>query len=1198
MRSRSEKVKAQRSKAKTAKIMYLLTSALVCGSLELFLPRSATGQIVPDSTLGAERSVVTPANINGISSDRIDGGAIRDTNLFHSFSEFNIGEGGAAYFANPAAIENILTRVTGSNGSNIFGTLGVLGNANLFLINPHGIVFGPNARLDLGGSFVGSSANSVIFENGFEFSATDPQTPPLLTINIPIGLNLRQNPGSIVVQGPGHNLRESAFVTVRDDRPEGLQVSPGQTLALVGGEVALSGGNVIAEDGTVALWSVLDGSLQLTTSNGQLSLENSQSITRGDIRLEEAASVDVSGNGGGNVQVRGRSIQLTDGSAIIANTLGNSPGGSFTVDASESVELIGISGDGEYSSRLLAEVEPNATGDGGALTISTERLTVRDGAFISNTTFGAGNGGTVTVRATDVEVSGTKGFFLSGLFDDAGAQATGKGGDLTIETEKLTVSDGAQITTSTFGAGDAGTIRVQATNMEVIGTSADGVFLSGLFANVESGSTGAGGSLTIETERLTVRDGAQIATTTFDAGDAGNIEVQAREVEAISRSTDGEFGSGLRANVEAGATGNGGSLTIATESLRIQDGAQISTITRGAGNAGNITVQATEVEASGRSADGEFASGLFANVEREATGSGSSLTIETERLVIRDGAQISTFTGGAGNAGTIEVQATELEAIGRSADGQVGSGLFATVEEEATGSGRDLTIKTDRLVVRDGAQIAASTFSTKASTNGTSDDVGDAGNLTVQAISVELIGTDPTGRAASGLFASVQPGATGDAGDLTIDTDRLIVRDGARVSDGTLGNGDGGNLRVRATSSVELSGLSPAGFPSLIVAGVEDEDAANVRGGNLTIETARIVVRDGGQISAGTIGAGKAGDITIRASESVELIGTVPEVSSEQISQNNFTFRDEERNVFPSGILAASTGTGDAGTLILQTERLSVRDGATVTVSSTNAGEAGNLTISASEVRLEGRDSSLSAETVEGDQANINLTAGTLQLRRGARISTNATGEATGGNITLDTDTLVALEDSDISANAELSFGGRVRITAEGIFGTEFRDDNTPESDITASSDLGAEFSGTVEISTPDIDPGQGLIQLSQNVVDAADLIGQDFCRQARDSEFIITGRGGLPPNPNEDIISEDTRVNWVEPVEASSGAEGTNNGTNNKPQTASISSEEIIPARGWILKENGEVLLVGYDPTHTGTIRNQPTTPTCRSAE
>ncbi|NEP54878.1 MAG: filamentous hemagglutinin N-terminal domain-containing protein, partial [Moorea sp. SIO3C2] len=123
---------------------------------------TALGQITPDNTLGNESSVVTPnVNVNGALADLIEGGAIRDSNLFHSFSDFNVAEFGRVYFANPAGVANILSRVTGGNVSNILGTLGVLGNANLFLINPNGIVFGPNSRLDVGGSFFGSTADSV-----------------------------------------------------------------------------------------------------------------------------------------------------------------------------------------------------------------------------------------------------------------------------------------------------------------------------------------------------------------------------------------------------------------------------------------------------------------------------------------------------------------------------------------------------------------------------------------------------------------------------------------------------------------------------------------------------------------------------------------------------------------------------------------------------------------------------------------------------------------------------------------------------------------------------------------------------------------------------------------------------------------------------------------------------------------------------
>ncbi len=167
-------------------------SAIASGTSELIAQ-------VPDNTLGAESSVVTPnVDIKGLPSDRIDGGAIRGSGLFHSFQELNVREGRGVYFSNPAGIENIFSRVTGRSASNIFGTLGVLGNANLFLLNPNGIIFGPNSRLDIGGSFFGSTANSLIFEDG-EFSARNPGAPPLLTMKVPLGVQFgRGQPSAIV----------------------------------------------------------------------------------------------------------------------------------------------------------------------------------------------------------------------------------------------------------------------------------------------------------------------------------------------------------------------------------------------------------------------------------------------------------------------------------------------------------------------------------------------------------------------------------------------------------------------------------------------------------------------------------------------------------------------------------------------------------------------------------------------------------------------------------------------------------------------------------------------------------------------------------------------------------------------------------------------------------------------------------------
>src|SRR4028119_177592 len=204
--------------------IYLL---LLSGYLCLF-PSGAIAHIIPDNTLGPESSRTVPDTINNLPSDRIDGGATRGSSLFHSLREFNIGEGRGAYFRNPSGITNIFTRVTGANQSNILGTLGVLGNANLFLINPKGIVFGPNARLDVRGSFLAATADSIVFNNGVEFSSTNPQGAPLLTVNIPVGLRFRENPGAIV------NASSVTEVIGGTTLPVGLAVPPGQTLALVG----------------------------------------------------------------------------------------------------------------------------------------------------------------------------------------------------------------------------------------------------------------------------------------------------------------------------------------------------------------------------------------------------------------------------------------------------------------------------------------------------------------------------------------------------------------------------------------------------------------------------------------------------------------------------------------------------------------------------------------------------------------------------------------------------------------------------------------------------------------------------------------------------------------------------------------------------------------------------------------------------
>ena len=283
-------------------------------------------QIIPDDTLGAESSVVTPDNIKGIESDRISGGAVRGSNIFHSFREFNIGEGRGGYFDNPAAIANIFSRVTGSNPSNILGKLGVLGNANLFFLNPNGILFGPNASLDLKGSFLATTADSILFPDENQFSATNPEVPPLLTVNVkqPIGLEFEGKATEARIE---NRSTAPAGVNSTGDSLAGLRVNNSRSLLLVGGDIEIDRGGLHARGGRVELAGISGNQkVELNLNGNNLSLNFPEDIALLDIALTNDSVVSASGSGGGEIRVWGRNVTLSEGSIIETVTIGSENG--------------------------------------------------------------------------------------------------------------------------------------------------------------------------------------------------------------------------------------------------------------------------------------------------------------------------------------------------------------------------------------------------------------------------------------------------------------------------------------------------------------------------------------------------------------------------------------------------------------------------------------------------------------------------------------------------------------------------------------------------------------------------------------------------------------------------------------------------------------------------------------------------------
>ena len=1020
----------------------------------LSISQKAIAQIIPDGSLGTESSIVVP--LDGL-SDRIDGGAIRGGNLFHSFGEFNIDAGRGAFFSNPTAVENILTRVTGGNPSNIFGTLGVLGEANLFLVNPNGIVFGPNAQLDVGGSFLASTAEGLLFRDGYEFSATNPDAPPLLTVNVPIGLQFGANPGEIEVRGMGLNRppvpemetlqesndREVNFQQSLLSNPNGLGLESGRTLALVGGEITLLGGLLKAPAGRIELGSVAgETSLGLRATETGFALDYAGVQNFQNIQLSGEAAVFASGEGAGEIHVQGRNVTLTEGSEIVTDTLRSEAGQTLTVQASEVLELSGQNSDGTSPTRLSANTF--GIGSGAEIIVETGQLILREGAELGTLAGSEGDGGDVTIRASElVELSGTSSL---GAATSVGVATFGAGdsGGLTIETGQFIVRDGASVIVGTLGQGNGGTLTIDAAELvELTNSGSLSVFTAGsgnggdinIFTegsiSINGGSVlvrtlgeGQGGSLRVNASESIqlIAENSNLLATTAGNGDAGEIRITTgqlivRDGASIRVDTVGEGrGQGGQLTVNASESvelidsgrlealsansSDGGEIDISTDRLIVRDGGEIFVVSTDEGRAGSLRIDASELVL----LDGVSSSGDGSRLRASTVGSGAGGEIEitTERLIVRDGALVSVATFGEGDGGTLTVNASEsveLEGLNSGLSGRTSS----------SGNGGAVTITTGQLIVRDGASVSVNTSGQ-----------GDGGTLTVNASeSVELLGTVFIGESSVvdvGSNLSALTSDAGDGGEITITTGQFIVRDGASIVVATLedSQGNGGKLTVNASESVELRGISSGGNSSNL--GAITSGMGNA--GEIEIDTGRLIVLDGASILVGTLqeSQGNGGKLTVNASESVEVSGiailNVDDLPTELAEQQGL--EPASTLEFESFLSAGSFGSGDGGEVNIATERLIVRDGALISATTTGEGRGGRLTIAASEsVELSGfspsgesTSSLLTGTSDSGDAGDIEISTQQLRVRDGANVFLSTMGGGRGGRLTIDAESI------------------------------------------------------------------------------------------------------------------------------------------------------------------------------------------------
>ncbi|NER99365.1 MAG: filamentous hemagglutinin N-terminal domain-containing protein, partial [Symploca sp. SIO1B1] len=874
---------------------------------------------------------------------------------------------------------------------------------NLFLINPNGIIFGEDSKLDVGGSFVATTANRIGLGDTGRFSASEPDSSNLLNINPDVFFfNRLSNQAEIVNRSTATIPALGFFINELPITDEsGLQVLEGKSLLLVGGNVSLNGGALLAPGGRVELGGLSEpGTVELNTNGNNLSLNFPDDVTKANVLLD-GAFIGTQAGEGGSIVINAQMVDMLGGSFLFAgieqgNGSVDSQAGDIEINAKGKVNVsessfilnvvsgIGNSGDIEInakdtvtvseSSFIANTVLANGQGTAGDIKITTDSLEVTNDATLFTTLLGEGNAGGVKIIASNtVRFEGVGSAVLSGV----DSEAIGNGGEIEIITGSLEVTNGAVLNSVTGGEGNAGDVKIIATDtVRFDGVGNNGV--GGILSSVSSTGVGDGGEIEITTGSLEVTNGASLNTSTLGQGNAGGVKIRATDTVRFDGVGSNGNSSSIISAVSSAAIGDSGEIEITTNSLEVTNGAVINTNIFGRGNTGGVKIRATDMVRIDGVGNNGIVSRVLNSVGRGGVGNGGDIEITTGSLEVTNGAVLFANIFGEGSAGSVRITVSDTVYL----DGFSGtpSGILSLVGTEAVGDGGEIEITTGSLKVTNSALLNANTFGR-----------GNAGGVKITATdTVRFDGVGSNGLP-SGAFSSVQSGAVGNGGDLEITTASLEITNGAQLSASTFGEGNAGGVRITATDTVRFDGVGGNGLTSGAFSSVEQEAVGN--GGNLEITTGSLEVANGAQLSTSTLGQGNAGGVKITARDRIRFDGV-------------------GNNRQPSGafsrVLSEAVGNGGDLEITTTNSSLEVTNGAQLSASTLGEGNAGDVRITATDtVRFDGvgRDDVSSGvfsqvnEGAVGDGGEIDITTGSLEVTNGAQLSSNTFGEGNAGDV-------------------------------------------------------------------------------------------------------------------------------------------------------------------------------------------------------
>jgi filamentous hemagglutinin family protein len=987
--------------------------------------------------------------------------------------------------------------------------------ANFFLINPNGITFGTGARLNVGKAFVGSTANGINLVDGNGRTLTFGTNLSNDAPLLTVAPNVLFNVASLNI-GTGSGAINN-FGTLQSTNL--LTINDSQYIGLIGGNVNLYGGKIFAPGGRVDIGGLNTDGVVSVNSDGLVF--NSTTPVRSDVTITNGSSVSV------------RATQTLNTVDPVFFPNAGSPGSSINISANR-IE-VSKSGDRFTSTNNDGKINQALGGLDAGLEVSSGTKT--------------GTIGNISLNATgDILIQ------RAALFNLVRSGTQGTSGGIKIVGNNITVTDKSEISTDLYGNGRGGDIDIKVLgNFNLIEPNYPDVTDRGQFAE------------------------SVIAASTYGRGNSGKVKIAAGGNAIVSDR------NAIASTVEEAGVGNSSGIQIDAASLKILNGSQILTqaapsTTGQQGNAGNIDITTT----------GDIT--IFGSKNPSVL---TNITDRTNPLAI-----VASNNYRSGTAGKVTLTTPgKLSVTNRGA-------IWSQIRQNGVGTSGGINISAGEMFLTNLSEISSSlgTYNEAGNYNpqGTAGDIviKTTGNITLNEDRVLTSIEDPNNFAPSAIFSNVF--GTGNGGKVTIETlGKLSVgnRDLIASTVEPEGQGNSAGIKINAGELVVFNQGQILAFATT------PKNGQTGNAGNIDIKTTGDITISGNnnpaaiingsksflsKISSSSYRKGIAGKITIDAGGTISLLnrGGIISEGKPDLSVTNsagdIAINSKQLTLDRGDISLEATDR--SGNLKIATQNgILMQNDSNIVTNNTN-GTAGAIDISSPLITLD--RSIVNAQSNAGKGGNITIAGNDLLLlRRGSKISTNAfstpQADGDGGNININTTLLVALlaEDSDITANATKGAGGKIFIKAQGVFGIEFRDRQTANSDITAISGSGR--TGTVNVNTPGIDPGKNTTELPTVPTDSSTQISQVCGASNRQNKLTVTGRGGLPPVATDSLISDEI---WQD-------ARAANAGTTAK--TATNPTQLPPPAIGLAFDGNGKVTLVaaGTDRQSIGTKATCPPT-------